>query len=199
LAEKDRPLNHSRSIDDDQTHYVRTDELKQIRTDRVSDQELFIGRAVAQDVITSEALWQIQRITNQSSGDEVKEFVAKGAYNQVWDDRATLFPGFTPGTGVVGGSVVFEPSAGPFTDRSGTATTVTSVVAAANTQRKYFFIKNLGSGEIWIDFGVAAIVGQPSVRLDAGEKFELNGGFIVTQAINVIAKNATKDFAAKEG
>jgi len=99
---KQRPQADEYAVDADRARHVRIDELKLIRTDRVSNQEVFIGRTVAQDVLTSEAKWQVQRITFQAGGDEVKEFAAKGGYNQIWDDRATLFPPFTPGAGVVG-------------------------------------------------------------------------------------------------
>jgi len=101
--EKDVPLNHSRAVDNDNSEYVRTDELKQIRTDRVSDQLWYIGRAIAHDTATSNPLWQIQRIHINTSNVEVKEFIGKGSYLQVWDDRASLFPAVTTGTKGIGG------------------------------------------------------------------------------------------------
>lgn len=75
---------------------VRTDEIKLIRTDLQGApnieiaQIFFQGRACSQDALTSEAVWQIQRVSRQ--GDEiVKEFADDGNYTQVWDDRQTLF------------------------------------------------------------------------------------------------------------
>jgi len=197
--EKDRPLNHSRAIDDDRSEYVRTDELKQIRIDRVSDQLWFIGRAVAHDTLTSDDLWQIQRIHINATNVEVKEFIAKGAYSQVYDDRASLFPAPSLGTGAIGGGTIIEPSAGPWTDGSGTATTVSAVVFAANDQRKALYIKNLGNKSIWIDFGTAAVASQPSIELLPNEAYDRNGSFVSTQSVNMRSDSLTQDFVAKEG
>jgi len=113
MADEDvKPLSESRRLDEDLSWHVRTDELKQIRIDRVSDQLMFIGRAVSQAALTSEAQWQIQRrsIQDLTPDEEVKEFAVKGAYNQIWDDRAALFPPFTPGSDILGGVQIVTES-----------------------------------------------------------------------------------------
>jgi hypothetical protein len=72
-------------------------------------------------------------------------------------------------------------------------------LAASNSSRKYFFIQNISSGVVWINFGVAAVTTMPSIRLQAGDTFSMEGAFISTESINIIAVVTTKDFTAKEG
>lgn len=87
---------------------------------------------------------------------------------------------------------------GSLTDRSGSATGVSAQIAAANSSRRYFFIQ-CQAGTIWLDFGVAAVTSQPSIRLSNGDTFVMEGNLISTQSINVISGGGTRDFAAKEG
>lgn len=95
--------------------------------------------------------------------------------------------------------IVVSPSSGSFTNRSGTATAVSAQLAAANSSRKYFYLQNVSDGNIWFNFGVAAVTTQPSLRLRPGETFTLDGSFISTQAINVISEVGSRDYVAKEG
>jgi hypothetical protein len=88
---------------------------------------------------------------------------------------------------------------GTFADRSGIATTTSTVIASTNLNRKYFYIQNNSTGIIWFNFGVAAIVGQPSIELHPGDDREMKDGFISTESINIIAQTATRTFTAKEG
>jgi hypothetical protein len=90
------------------------------------------------------------------------------------------------------------PYQGTLTDKSGSATGVSSQVAAANATRKYFYIQ-CQAGTIWMNFGVAAVASQPSIKLNAGDSFTMEGTFISTQAINVISGGGTRDYTAKEG
>lgn len=89
---------------------------------------------------------------------------------------------------------------GTFTDKSGTATTTSAVVAAANTSRRYFIIQNLSTTiDIYINFTSVATAGGGSIKLAPGSGFEMENGFISTEAINVIAASSTAVFTAKEG
>lgn len=88
---------------------------------------------------------------------------------------------------------------GTFTDRSGQATVASSQVAAANANRRYFFISNISNAIIWINFGTAATTASPSIPLNAGDSFVMEANFINTESVNVIAASGTRDYVAKEG
>ena len=87
-------------------------------------------------------------------------------------------------------------------DRSGTITTggTSQVLAAANANRKYVFIQNHDPAEaLWVNFGVAAIAGQPSLSIPAnGGAFVMETLLVDTQQINVIAATTGHAFTAKE-
>jgi len=92
------------------------------------------------------------------------------------------------------------PAAGyTFVDRSGTITsgTVSQVVAAAATGRSYLLFTNDSDTDMWLNFGVAAVALQPSIKIAA------NGGFYEplsapAQSINVICATTGKTFVCKE-
>lgn len=100
---------------------------------------------------------------------------------------------------VVSGTTTVNPANGSLTDRSSTATTASSQVAAANANRKYFYIQNVSGGIVWINFGTAAVAAPPSIRIANGEEWRMEGSFISTQAINIIAASGSRDYTAKEG
>jgi hypothetical protein len=103
----------------------------------------------------------------------------------------TLMAGFLP----------VAPVAGVLTDRSGTITTggTRQQLAPGNASRKYFLIENLSTGDLWINFGVAAVAGQPSIKIPAGAGFVMESGFVSNQAIDVLGATTAQAFAAKEG
>ena len=41
-----------------------------------------------------------------------------------------------------------------------------------NALRRYCFFQNHSDAEMWIDFGVTAVAGQPSIRIEAGDTWE---------------------------
>lgn len=92
-----------------------------------------------------------------------------------------------------------QASPGTLTNRSGTATTTASTLMAANTARKYIFIQNTSGGTIWFNFTATAVTTPPSIRLQNGEQFVMEGTFISTEAISVIAASGSRDYTAKEG
>ena len=78
-------------------------------------------------------------------------------------------------------------------------TTVSSVVVAANRNRKYLYLTNIGARDIWIGLG-------NTVSVDKGILIDKNGGrFSITSdnqcydAINAIVANATSTLAIHEG
>lgn len=105
-------------------------------------------------------------------------------------------------TGVITVSAV--PSNGVLTDRSGTITTggTAQNAMAANSSRKYLLIRNptTATAPLWFNFTTAAVVtGSPSIRLDPGDSFIMESGFVSTEAISVIAATTGHAFTAKEG
>lgn len=102
------------------------------------------------------------------------------------------------------GKIVMAASAygGALTDISGTLTTgaTSEEIAAANPSRRYLFIQNLHATEdLWINFGVAAVQSQPSIKLPGGGSFVMEAGFCSTQAVHVIATTIAHAWTAKEG
>lgn len=96
--------------------------------------------------------------------------------------------------------VVSSPVRGAFTDRSGTlaAAGVAQTVAAAAATRTYFLFQNLSTADLWINFGVAAVQSQPSIKVPAGGSFVLDGNFCSTESISVIGGTLSQAFTSKE-
>ncbi len=89
---------------------------------------------------------------------------------------------------------------GTLTDRSGTATSVSTTVMAANASRRFLFIQNLGNAPIYINFTSAATVGAGSIELSQFASFVMEDSFITTEAVTVIRSGgANLAFTAKEG
>jgi len=100
---------------------------------------------------------------------------------------------------VRGGSVSTTPNRGSFTDGSGTiAVGATSQqVFAANATRNYLLIQNNSADTLWINFGVAAVQTQPSIKLLPNGSLEFSQ-FLSTQTVNIIGPNAGATFTAKQ-
>jgi len=79
------------------------------------------------------------------------------------------------------------------------ATAISALAVAANTDRKYLFIQNVSNGELWIDFTIAAVTDEPSIRLIAGDAFIMEDNFISTEAVNIIRRTGTGEYTLKEG
>lgn len=99
----------------------------------------------------------------------------------------------------VSGTVTSGPVRGTFTDRSGSATAVASSLMASNSSRNYMRIQNISGASIWINFTTTAVTDSPSFELKPDAIFELNGSFITTEAVSVIAGGGTRKYTAKEG
>lgn len=74
---------------------------------------------------------------------------------------------------------------------------VSQLVMEANANRKYLFIQNASTKDLWINFSETAVRDQPSIKLMAGGTFVMEN-FVSTESINVIG-NKGQGFVAKEG
>jgi hypothetical protein len=100
------------------------------------------------------------------------------------------------------GAVTISPSAGAVSDAdAGTIVTggVSQQMFAANASRRYFFFENVSSGDLWINFGAAATISQPSIKVVPNGSFVMESIFISNQAVNVIGATAGQAFTAKQG
>ena len=70
---------------------------------------------------------------------------------------------------------------------------------ASNPSRKYIIMQNNYGTVIWIDFGVAATNAVPSIKLNNGDTFVMEGSFISTQAINGRSASGSQPITVKEG
>lgn len=68
-----------------------TTDLKKVIVDESSSAITYVGKSLDNDATTSQPLWQIQRLLTIGT-ETTREFAGTGAFDQVWDDRATLFP-----------------------------------------------------------------------------------------------------------
>jgi hypothetical protein len=90
------------------------------------------------------------------------------------------------------------PAPAPYINGSGTITTGgTSQVVFAARDRTYLLLINDSDTVMFVNFGVAAVSGQPSIRLAA------NGGFYEplvppNQSVNIICATTGKTFVAKQ-
>lgn len=91
-------------------------------------------------------------------------------------------------------------SKGALTDRSGAiaAPAASQEVAAALATRKYLLFQNLSAADMWLNFGIAAVQDQPSIRVAAGTGFVMEANFCSNESVNVIAAAAGGKFACKE-
>jgi hypothetical protein len=100
----------------------------------------------------------------------------------------------------ISGSIAVK---GALTDRSGTITTggAAQQLAAANSNRNYFLIQNPSAAteSLWFRFGTGAVVGEPSIELTPGNGFVMDGNYVETELISVIAATTGHTFTAKEG
>lgn len=92
---------------------------------------------------------------------------------------------------------------GALGDGSGTITAggTSQEVFPADTGRQYLLIQNVSAGDLWINFGIAAVVSQPSIKLAAGAAIEFSAagtGVVPTSTINIIGATTGQAFTAKE-
>lgn len=98
------------------------------------------------------------------------------------------------------GTVTTTPTAGTLTNRSGTITVggTAQQLMAANASRKYLFIQNLSTENMWINLTTTATTGQPSIKLLPNGVFSMEGAFVSTESVSVIAATTGSAYTAKE-
>ncbi len=97
-------------------------------------------------------------------------------------------------------NVITTTSKGSLTDHSGTVSMVSISALAANANRKYLLIQNISAGKIYINFGAAASTTAASVFLAAnGGSFIMEGEFLSTDQIFIIADSNSRAYVIKEG
>ena len=84
-------------------------------------------------------------------------------------------------------------------DYSGTLATggVSQLVLAQDQDRMYLFLQNNGTGDIWVNFSIAAVIGQPSIRVPAGSELVEEGNFVSGEAVFAIAADSSHPFTCK--
>ena len=70
---------------------VRTDEVKKIIVERVNSGLSFEGRTASQSALETSPVWQVKRIS-VSGKKTTTEFANGGKYDQIFANRATIFP-----------------------------------------------------------------------------------------------------------
>jgi hypothetical protein len=100
-------------------------------------------------------------------------------------------------------------AAPPLKDWSGTITSggTSQVAAPANPLRNYLIIVNTDNANLWVNFGIPAVAGEPSIPLRAATASPgLDGGslvfesvFVPGQSVNVFGGTTGKSFTIKEG
>jgi hypothetical protein len=88
---------------------------------------------------------------------------------------------------------------GTNTDRSGTLTTggAAQQIAAANSSRKQFFFQNLSNATMWVNFGTAAVQGEPSIAVLPNYSLSFDG-VVDTGLVSVIGATTGQAWTAKE-
>lgn len=97
-------------------------------------------------------------------------------------------------------SLKTDQLSGSLTNRSGTITAgaTAQTIAAALATRRYFFLQNVSTGDLWVNFGTTAVAAQPSIKLLPEAVLEYDGGFVPTGLVSLIGATTGQAFVAKE-
>jgi hypothetical protein len=84
-------------------------------------------------------------------------------------------------------------------DFSGTITLggTSQLAIPTNLNRKYIFIQNVSTGDIWFNFNLAATLSQPSIRLSTGDSFVMESSAIFLYEIYIIGATTGQPFVIK--
>src|SRR5579859_5620451 len=86
---------------------------------------------------------------------------------------------------------------GTITNRSGTIAlggTAQSLMVA-NPARRYLMIQNLdATASLWIRFGAAAVIGQPSTEVKPGAVLTQEDQFVDSESVSIIGPNTGQAF-----
>lgn len=94
---------------------------------------------------------------------------------------------------------VFLPPVMPV-NRSGTITTgnTAQILAAANTARRGWWLKNNSTGSLWVSDMTTAVLSQPSLEIKAGALYEAPYGGCSSAALSIIGATTGQSFTARE-
>jgi hypothetical protein len=108
--------------------------------------------------------------------------------------------GFTVQDVALAAGLPVTSTQGTLTDRSGTITSggTAQQLAAANSSRKYLFIQNNSSGNLWFNFTTTAVQSQPSILLLPNASVTFVSPFITTEAVSIIGATTSQSWSAKE-
>ncbi len=171
---------------------MRRSGVGQFLEDRSDTSCVYYGVTPDQLTLTSENQWQIWRVENVS-GVLHTTFANRAKYNQIWDDRAGLFPacvGTDPIWPEVPVTGTFTPSglnvAGLLTEVAIDAVAWTALPATPLANRNAISIQNQSGVEIKMQYAPAT-VGYVGVKIAVdGERF-----YDITDNIIVYAKAAS--------
>ncbi len=84
-------------------------------------------------------------------------------------------------------------------DFSGTITLggTSQLAVPTNNNRRYLFIQNVDAGDLWVNFNLAATIGQPSIKLATGERFVMESSVIFLYDVYVIGATTGQEFVIK--
>lgn len=99
----------------------------------------------------------------------------------------------------VDGAITAASSKGAITNRSATITATSAVIVPANASRNYLFFQNISGSTVWLDFNTTALASTPSIRMQVGEVFIMEGTFVSTDAIHARTTSGTSVLIVKEG
>ena len=133
-------------------------------------------------------------------------FYPEGNTNQPNDTECRILQkilGALTGSGSPAASITAttDPVSGALTDGSGTITLggTAQEVFAANATRSYLAIQNLSTENLWVNFGIAAVASQPSLKLIPNASFAMESSFVSNQSVSIIGATTSSAFAAKQG
>lgn len=154
--------------------------------------------------ITSDAVGlakQTQLPAALGAGGGVKVDVVSIASVEVANDAGNPLS-VSGNVGIVGtANVNVLANTGPMLNRSGTITTggVSQQIMVANANREYLFVQNLSTENLFINFGAAASIGQPSMKIPPDGSFVMESKFVASDAVFIAGATTGSAFTAKEG
>lgn len=89
---------------------------------------------------------------------------------------------------------------GAVIDHSGTITTggTAQALCPANPARGYLLVENLSTGDLWVNFGITAVVSQPSIKIVAGGSLVQEDDFVDTESVSIVGATTGQAFTCKE-
>lgn len=109
-----------------------------------------------------------------------------------------LNPDGSPSVGPI--PVASSPLSGSLVDDSGAIASggAAQQVAPANATRRYFFFQNNSDTVMWINFGVAAVANEPSIKIAPGATYENPAHFCQNDFVSVMCATTAKTYTCKE-